>query len=78
MDAIIQKWGNSLGIRIPNSIIKDLNLENGSSVEIIDEDGKILIFPQERKSLKEKLAKITTENLHQEIPNGNSVGNEEW
>jgi antitoxin MazE len=78
MDAIIQKWGNSLGVRIPNSIAKDLNLENGSHVEILDEDGKILILPHEKKSLIEKLAKITTENIHQEISNGLSVGNEEW
>ncbi|MES0489866.1 MAG: AbrB/MazE/SpoVT family DNA-binding domain-containing protein [Leptospirales bacterium] len=78
MDAIIQKWGNSLGIRIPNSIVKDLNLESGSHVEILDEDGKILIFPHEKKSLKDKLAKITSENIHKEIPNGSPVGNEEW
>jgi len=78
MDAIIQKWGNSLGVRIPNSIAKDLNLENGSHVEILDEDGKILILPHEKKSLIEKLARITTENIHKEISNGLSVGNEEW
>jgi len=78
MDAIIKKWGNSLGIRIPNSIAKELNLENGSHVEIIDEDGKILILPHERKNLIDKLKKITASNIHEEISTGYNVGKEEW
>ena len=78
MDAVIQKWGNSLGIRIPNSIAKELNLENGCHVEILDDEGKILILPQEKKSLKEKLSKITQENIHEEIAIGKAVGKEEW
>ena len=34
MEAKIQKWGNSLGIRIPMNMIRDLALENGSTVDI--------------------------------------------
>lgn len=78
MDAIIQKWGNSLGIRIPNQIAKELNLENGSHVEILDDEGKILILPQERKNLKEKLSMINAENIHEEISTGKSQGREVW
>jgi len=78
MDAIIQKWGNSLGIRIPNSITKDLKLTNGSHVEIVDEDGRILIFPHEKQTLKDKLAKVSSENIHSEIYDGSPVGEEEW
>jgi len=78
MDAVIQKWGNSLGIRIPNQIAKELNLENGSHVEIFDDEGKILILPQERKNLNEKLSMINAENIHEEISSGKSQGNEVW
>ncbi|MDH5718794.1 MAG: AbrB/MazE/SpoVT family DNA-binding domain-containing protein [Spirochaetia bacterium] len=78
MDSVIQKWGNSLGIRIPNSIAKELNLENGSHVEIVDDDGKIIIFPQEKKNLKQKLEMINLENIHEEISTGPVIGKEEW
>ena len=49
METIIRKWGNSLGIRIPSHIAKDLSLEEGSCVEIEDVDNKIIIKPK-RKS----------------------------
>jgi len=78
MDAIIQKWGNSLGVRIPNQIAKELNLKNGSHVEILDDEGKIVILPLEKKNLKEKLSMINAENLHEEISTGKSQGNETW
>lgn len=78
MEGVIQKWGNSLGVRIPNSIAKELHLENGSQVEILDENGKILIFPSEKKTLKDKLSEINFENIHSEINTGGPVGNEEW
>ena len=78
MDGVIQKWGNSLGVRIPGSIAKELNLQNGSQVEIIDEDGKIVILPYKKKSLAEKLAMITDENLHEEISTGSPAGKEAW
>ena len=78
MEAVIQKWGNSLGIRIPNSIVKELNLENGCHVEIVDDDGKILILPQEKKSLMQKLDMINSENIHAEVSTVTPVGKEEW
>ena len=78
MEAVIQKWGNSLGIRIPNSIVKELNLENGCHVEIVDDDGKILILPQEKKSLMQKLDMINSENIHAKVSTVTPVGKEEW
>lgn len=45
MHTVVQKWGNSLGIRIPSLYVKELNLKNGHSVEITEEDGKIVIVP---------------------------------
>jgi len=66
MQATIQKWGNSLGIRIPSFIAKDLALKNGSSVEIIEEDDKIIIQASKRRTLKEILELVTDENIHTE------------
>ena len=66
MQATIQKWGNSLGIRIPSFIAKNLALKNGSSVEILEEDDRIIIQASKKKSLKEILELVTDENIHSE------------
>ena len=64
MEATIQKWGNSLGIRIPSAMAKDLHLKNGSPVEIDDIDGKIVIKPDNKADLLKKIAKINKKNIH--------------
>ena len=37
MQAVVQKWGNSLGFRIPSLWAKDNNVKNGSKIEVIAE-----------------------------------------
>ena len=76
MEAKIQKWGNSLGIRIPMNIIRDLALENGSTVDIEEIEDQIVIKP--KKNLEDLLTYITADNLHHEIDFGMSEGNESW
>ena len=66
MKATIQKWGNSLGVRIPGFIAKELSLEHGSPVEIMQADNRIIIEPKKTKGLKEALQLITEENIHKE------------
>ena len=77
MQTVVQKWGNSLGIRIPSLYVKEFNLKNGSTVEITEEDGRIMIVPP-RKELNEMLSRVTEENMHSPMETGSSVGNEEW
>ena len=77
MQTVVQKWGDSLGIRIPALYTKDLELKNGSSVEISEEEGKLIIIPK-RNSLDFLLSKVTDENLHEAVETGVSLGNEEW
>lgn len=77
MKTVVQRWGNSLGIRIPSPYVKELNLKNGNSVEIIEQDGVIVIIPV-RKDLTTMLDEITPDNLHSSVETGISVGNEEW
>jgi len=77
MQTVVQKWGNSLGIRIPSLYVKEFNLKNGNSVEILEEDGKIVILPP-KKNLTELLSRVTNENKHSAIETGSSIGNEEW
>ena len=76
MQTVVQKWGNSLGLRIPSLWAKDNNVRSGSKIEVIVEKGKITILPQ-KKSLDDMLAMVTPENIHSEVSTGNAVGKEE-
>ena len=77
MQAVVQKWGNSLGLRIPSFWAKDNNIKNGSKIEIIAEKGKMIILPQ-KKSLEDFMNLVTDKNLHSEINTFEAVGKEEW
>jgi len=76
----VQKWGNSLALRIPKAFAIDAQLENDSFVEITIVDGQIIITPVVAPSwtLEELLAGINKNNIHHEIDTGFSIGNEAW
>lgn len=73
----VQKWGNSLGIRIPKAIAYKVGLEEGSEIDLDLEDGCIVIKPKS-KTLDELLSQITPDNLHVEVPTGQPEGRESW
>ena len=75
----IQKWGNSLALRIPKAFADETGLSRDSQVEIRVVDGQIHIVPvQARYELDTLLETITAENLHGEVDTGEAVGNEVW
>ncbi|GIP34079.1 AbrB/MazE/SpoVT family DNA-binding domain-containing protein [Paenibacillus sp. J2TS4] len=75
----IQKWGNSLGIRIPGSFAEQLNINVGSEVELLLRNTEMIIRPIRKKpELKDLLSRVTPENRHQEINYGKPEGNEIW
>ena len=77
MPQTIVKWGNSLGLRIPQSIAEQIKLSEGSQVVLEVVDGNLVIKPKRTKySLDALLEDITQENLHGETDAGRSVGNE--
>ena len=69
MEVKLQKWGNSLGVRIPNSILKSLNVKTNDILNIEQVDDKIVIsIPKKKKiSLKEKFNKYKGKNLAKEF-----------
>ncbi len=78
MSSKIKKWGNSLGIRIPKVVVEQAHLEENAEVEIMHQDGKIIIFPSNKKiTLESLLKRINKNNLHQVLDEKNE-GNEEW
>lgn len=73
------QWGNSLAVRIPSNIVKQIGAKNGLSAEIAVSDGKIVLTPQLQKpkySLDELVSAITPENIHAETMSGRSYGEE--
>ncbi|HEC45169.1 MAG TPA: AbrB/MazE/SpoVT family DNA-binding domain-containing protein [Bacteroides sp.] len=80
MKAQIQKWGNSLALRIPKSFAEETNIKNGSYVNLSLVRGNLVArpLPGEEYSLKELLSNINEDNIHKEFDTGDAAGNEVW
>lgn len=78
MTVSIKKWGNSLALRIPKDIAKNLHIESDSAVELTIKDGALVIEPQKNTLLESLVSQIDADNLHVETDTGKVVGNEEW
>ncbi len=79
MKVKIQKWGNSLAVRIPKSFAVQTEIEQNSFVDLSIIEGNIIVKPEKRKpkyTLEELLEGVTEENLHGEIDFGKIVGKE--
>ena len=76
----IQKWGNSLGLRIPKSFAEEAQLHAGSPVDLSLDDGRLIVRRSRVPSyrLEDLLSKVTKDNLHEEVPTGEAVGREAW
>ena len=75
----VQKWGNSLALRIPKPFADEVGLRPNTAVDVSLEEGKLVVSrSQSSISLDELLEGITPANLHQEVNSGPAVGNETW
>lgn len=76
----VQKWGNSLAVRIPKPLAEETGIREGSMVDITREDGTLLIRPvrEVEYSLDELVDRITEENRHGEVETGEPAGKEAW
>ena len=80
MQTKVQKWGNSLALRIPKILALDAHIKEGSLVEVAVSNGE-LVAKRVRETtfdLKELVAKITPDNIHAEVTTGGPVGREIW
>jgi len=80
MQTRIQKWGNSLAVRIPKAFVKEARVAYGTTVDLSVDDGKIVIdpYPEPEYRLDDLLKGITKRNRHPETNTGKSVGKEAW
>ena len=80
MEIVIKKWGNSDGIRIPNNILKALNLKTNDVLNIDTDGEKIIIsVPKKKKiSLANEFKNYKGKKLAKDFSWDESVGKEIW
>lgn len=71
MTTVAQKWGNSVGVRIPQRLAKKYGVVNGSQIKIEDDGDGIKITPiNNDPTLEELLSLCKPDNRHEEIDFG--------
>ena len=80
METRVQRWGNSLALRIPKLLADEAGLKVNSPVQLTLRDKQLVIAPVVKPtlSLDSFLARVTDENLHREVDTGPAVGGEVW
>ncbi len=80
MRTTIQRWGNSLAVRIPKTLAEETAFGEGDAVDVRADDDRIVVErPQMRQyRLRDLLAGVTRANRHTEVESGRRVGREVW
>jgi antitoxin MazE len=75
----VSKWGNSLALRLPRSVAREVRIAEGDTVQVTVAEGAVVIRPLPRRySLDELVRRITPNNRHGESDWGGPVGDEVW
>lgn len=76
----VQKWGNSLALRIPKPFAEETEVREGSVLDLSVTRGKLVASPigEAKFTLKQLLRRVSRDNLHSEIEFGAAVGREAW
>ena len=74
----LQRWGNSLAVRIPSSIARSVGFKVGQPVEVSTQDSVVRVAAagEPRLTLKQKLARFDPERHGGEIMATHRAGNE--
>ena len=80
MHSKVQKWGNSLALRIPKAFALEVGLREDADVEVSIRQGNLVVAPLKTSTynLNDLLAKVTRRNLHGEVDLGPAAGREAW
>ena len=80
MRVAVQKWGNSLALRIPKAVAEESRIRQGSVVDLRLRKGELVVKPlvKPEYTLDELLAAVTDENLYGEVDTGVPKGRETW
>lgn len=80
METRVQRWGNSLAVRIPKPLADEVGLKDNSPVQLSLHDQQLVIVPvrQPAFNLEALLVQVTDSNRHAEALTGPAVGGEAW
>jgi antitoxin MazE len=76
----VQKWGNSLALRIPKPFAEEAEVKAGTVMDLSLARGRLVAVPvaKRKPTLGQLLRKVTKRNVHAEIDSGVAVGREAW
>jgi len=76
----VQKWGNSLALRIPAAFARESGLGPGADVDLELDGKRLIITPRSNGpyTLAQLLDGVTGENLHDAVDTGAAQGGEVW
>jgi len=76
----VQKWGNSLALRIPRAYADETSIRDGSVVDLSLQSGNLVIHPLAKPvyRLSDLIGAVSPDNRHAAVESGPSVGNEVW
>jgi antitoxin MazE len=74
MSMRVSKWGNSLGVRLPDTIVKTLKLKSGDEIEIVLRGERV--FEVQRDTSRER-ALTRLRALRKPLPKGFSFDRDE-
>lgn len=80
METRVQRWGNSLALRIPKPLADEVGLKDNSPVQLSLHDRQLVVVPVPKPAfnLEALLAQVTDANRHAEVLTSPAVGGEAW
>ncbi len=80
MKTLVQRWGNSLALRIPKTFAEEISVREGDEVEMNVAKGRLIVAPRPPRDyhLADLVAEIRPSNLHKEIVVQGPQGKEAW
>lgn len=76
MQSQVKKWGDSLGVRIPEALAEKAGFFDGALVEFLTGDNNTVTIRRKQSILEKLMSQITPENIHSEIRTSSPVGDE--
>lgn len=77
MHVQLSKWGNSLGLRLPRALARQIGVREGQRVNVIADGPRLIIEPvTEVWRLEDLLAGMTPEAMHEAFDWGDDRGRE--
>ena len=80
MKTLVQRWGNSLALRIPKTFAEEIAVREGDEIEMSVAKGRLVVSPRPARHyhLADLVAGIRPANLHKEIVVDGPQGREIW